>query len=313
MRCRPMSLGGASRPTRIIASAEGAKVRLICLLLLFWITPIYAADTRPPIRFGLTAVVVTENLRFLDQWSQYLERKMGRKVELVLRKSYREVMDLLESSNIDFAWICGFPYIQSREPESIQLLTVPVYRGAPQYHSYIIVPESSPLKNFSDLQGKIFAFSDPDSNSGFLYPLSLMVAQDETPETFFRQTFFTFNHAETVQAVSEQFADGGAVDSYIWEYLAVFRPEITAKTRIIKKSPSFGFPPIVSRLGVNPNTVNMMKTTLEDMDKDVTGQALLTQLKLDDFASYSDSLFNGIRAIANKVKTVHPSFSALTD
>ena len=68
-----------------------------------------------PIRFGLTAVVVTENLRFLDQWSQYLERKMGRKVELVLRKSYREVMDLLESGNIDFAWICGFPYIQSRE------------------------------------------------------------------------------------------------------------------------------------------------------------------------------------------------------
>jgi len=222
-------------------------------------------------------------------------------------------MDLLGSGSIDFAWICGFPYIQPREPESIQLLTVPVYRGAPRYHSYIIVPQSSPYQKLSDLKGKIFAFSDPDSNSGFLYPLSLMVAQDETPETFFRQTFFTFNHAETVQAVSEQFADGGAVDSYIWEYLAVFRPEITEKTRIINKSPSFGFPPIVSRLGLNPNTVKLIKTTLEDMDKDVAGQALLTQLKLDDFGSYPDSLFNGIRAIANKVKTVHPSYSALTD
>ena len=308
-----MSLGGASSPTRIIASTEGAKVRLICLLLLFWITPIYAADTRPPIRFGLTAVVVTENLRFLDQWSQYLERKMGRKVELVLRKSYREVMDLLESGNIDFAWICGFPYIQSREPESIQLLTVPVYRGAPRYHSYIIVPESSPHQNFSDLQGKIFAFSDPDSNSGFLYPLSLMVARDETPESFFRQTFFTFNHAETVQAVSERFADGGAVDSYIWEYLAVFKPEITEKTRIINKSPSFGFPPIVARLGANPNTVRLMKYTLEDMDEDVTGKALLAQLKLDGFGHYPDSLFNGIRAIANKVKPVHSKFSSLAE
>lgn len=222
-------------------------------------------------------------------------------------------MDLLDSGSIDFAWICGFPYIQPREPESIQLLTVPVYRGAPRYHSYIIVPQSSPYQNLSDLKGKIFAFSDPDSNSGFLYPLSLMVAQDETPETFFRQTFFTFNHAETVQAVSEQFADGGAVDSYIWEYLAVFRPEITEKTRIIKKSPSFGFPPIVSRLGLNSNTVNLIKTTLEDMDKDVAGQALLTQLKLDDFGSYPDSLFNGIRAMANNVKTIHPSYSALTD
>ena len=313
MRCRPMSLGGASMPTRIIASAKEAKVRSIILLLLFWITPIYAVDTQPPIRFGLTAVVVTENLRFLDQWSEYLGRKMGRKVELVLRKSYREVMDLLDSGNIDFAWICGFPYIQSREPESIQLLTVPVYRGAPRYHSYIIVPESSPHHRFSDLQGKIFAFSDPDSNSGFLYPLSLMVAREERPETFFRQTFFTFNHAETVQAVSEQFADGGAVDSYIWEYLAIFKPEMTEKTRIIKKSPSFGFPPIVARLGASSNMVRLMKSTLEDMDEDVDGKALLAQLKLDGFDNFPDSLFNGIRAHANKVKTIHSSFSALTD
>jgi len=288
-------------------------VRSILLLLLFWITPLHAADAQPPIRFGLTAVVVTENLRFLDQWSQYLERKMGRKVELVLRKSYREVMDLLDSGSIDFAWICGFPYIQSREPESIQLLTVPVYRGAPRYHSYIIVPQSSPHQKFSDLKGQVFAFSDPDSNSGFLYPLALMVAQDETPGTFFRQTFFTFNHAETVQAVSEQFADGGAVDSYIWEYLAIFRPEITEKTRIIKKSQSFGFPPIVSRLGVNPDTVDLMKNTLEGMDEDINGKALLAQLKLDGFGNYPDSLFNGIRATANKVSSAHSIFSALTD
>ncbi len=287
-------------------------MRLIYLLLLFWITPIYAADSEPPIRFGLTAVVVTENLRFLDQWSQYLERKTGRKVELVLRKSYREVMDLLDSGNIDFAWICGFPYIQSREPESIQLLTVPVYRGEPRYHSYIIVPESSPYQHFDELKGKVFAFSDPDSNSGFLYPLSLVVAKDEKPETFFRQTFFTFNHAETVQAVSDQFADGAAVDSYIWEYLAIFRPEITSKTRIIKKSPSFGFPPIVSRLGVNPALVEVMKNTLEDMNQDVAGKALLAQLKLDGFGSYPDSLFNGIRAIANQIKSVDSSFTALT-
>jgi phosphonate transport system substrate-binding protein len=165
----------------------------------------------------------------------------------------------------------------------------------------------------SDLKGKIFAFSDPDSNSGFLYPLSLMIEQEETPKTFFRQTFFTFNHAETVQAVSEQFADGGAVDSYIWEYLAVFKPEITEKTRIIKKSPSFGFPPIVARLGANSNMVRLMQSTLEDMDEDVEGKALLAQLKLDGFDNFPDSLFNGIRAIANRVKPVHSSFSALTD
>jgi len=277
-------------------------VRLIYWLFLFWITPVFAGSTDPPLRFGLTAVVLTENLRFLDQWGKYLEHKMGRKVEFVLRKSYREVMDLLDSDGIEFAWICGYPYIQKREPESIQLLTVPIYRGAPSYHSYIIVHHNSAYKHFRDLKGKIFAFSDPDSNSGFLYPLTLIYAKREKPETFFRQTFFTFNHAETVQAVSEQVADGGAVDSYIWEYLAIFRPDITEKTRIIKKSPSFGFPPIVSRIGVNTNTVKMMKHTLEKMDEDAAGKELLARLKLDGFGHYSDSLFNKIRAMANTIQ-----------
>ncbi|MES9933782.1 MAG: phosphate/phosphite/phosphonate ABC transporter substrate-binding protein [Candidatus Sedimenticola sp. PURPLELP] len=286
-------------------------MRLIFLLLLFWNAPVYSASTEPPIRFGLTAVVLTENLRFLDEWSHYLEHKMDRKVEFVLRKSYREVMDLLDAGGIEFAWICGYPYVQTRDPESLQLLTVPVYRGAPRYHSYIIVHHDSPYKRFRDLQGKSFAFSDPDSNSGFLYPLSLMAEKGEKPETYFRQTFFTFNHAETIQAVSEQFADGGAVDSYIWEYLAIFRPDITEKTRIIKKSPGFGFPPIVSRLGTNTDTVNLMKVTLENMDKDLTGKELLARLKLDGFGHQSDSLFDEIRIMANAVNKSSPKHSML--
>jgi phosphonate transport system substrate-binding protein len=284
---------------------------LICLFLMFWIAPGFAAKAEPPIRFGLTAVILTENIRFLDEWGQYLEAKMGRKVEFVLRRSYREVMGLLDAGAIEFAWICGYPYVQIRKPESLRLMTVPVYRGAPRYFSYIIVPYNSPSKRFSDLQGKIFAFSDPDSNSGFLYPLSLMVKKGDKPETFFRQTFFTFNHAETVQAVAEQVADGGAVDSYIWEYLAAFKPEITEKTRIIKKSPSFGFPPIVSRLGVDTNTVKLMKSTLENMNQDVIGKALLAKLKLDGFGHFPDSLFNEIRAMAISIQTANPEYSLL--
>ncbi|MES9991623.1 MAG: phosphate/phosphite/phosphonate ABC transporter substrate-binding protein [Candidatus Thiodiazotropha sp.] len=278
-------------------------MRLIFILLLLWITPLYATDSLTPIRFGLTAVVPTENLRFLDQWSHYLEDKIGRKVEFVQRKSYREVMDLLESGGIEFAWICGYPYIQSRDTDSLQLLAVPIYRGSPRYHSYIIVHESSPYKRFSDLKGKSFAFSDPDSNSGFLYPLALMAKKDEKPESFFRQTFFTFNHAETVQAVAEQVADGGAVDSYIWEYIAVFQPHITEKTRIIRKSQSFGFPPIVYRPGVDARMVKQMKLTLENMDEDVSGKELLNRLKLDGFGHYTDSLFNEIRALEHTVQS----------
>ena len=211
-------------------------------------------------------------------------------------------MDLLNNENIDFAWICGYPFVQPRDPEFLNLLTVPVYRGQPLYHSYIIVHQDSSYKSLEDLRSQVFAFSDPDSNSGFLYPTTLLSAQGESSNSFFRQTFFTFNHAETVQAVAERVADGGAVDSYIWEYMAAYQPEITKKTRIIKTSPAFGFPPLVFRLGSDPEMAGLMKKVLENMDQDPEGERLLETLKLDRFEDHPRSLYLDILAMSNRTK-----------
>ena len=264
------------------------------------------ALSNKPIRFGLTAVVVRENLRFLDQWAFYLSQKMGQPVQFVRRRSYREVMDMLETGSLDFAWICGFPFVQKRDPEFIKLLSVPVYQGKPLYHSYIIVHKDSPYQSIDELQGKSFAYSDPESNSGYLYPQFLLAQKGANKESYFRQSFFTFNHAETVEAVAEQFADGGAVDSYIWEYLKEFRPELADKTRVINQSPEFGFPPLVSRLGVDLETVWRMQKVITGMKADPEGRKFLSGLKLDGFGEFPAALFDNIRQMVLKSRGAQP-------
>jgi phosphonate transport system substrate-binding protein len=273
-------------------------VRLYLVCICLCCSQMLHASPKQTVRFGLTAVVVIENLRFLEQWRHYLEQTTDLKVEFVRRKSYQEIMSLLEAGSLDFAWICGYPFIQKRTPEFLQLVTVPVYRGKPRYHSYIIVHKDSPYKKFSDLKEKSFAYSDPDSNSGFLYPLYVISKQGKNPQSYFRTSFFTFNHAETIQAVAEQVADAGAVDSYIWDYLAIFRPELTKKTRIINKSQMFGFPPIVSRLSTNSHSVNLIKDALQNINHTIEGKKLLEQLKLDGFKQSSESIYNEIRFMA---------------
>ncbi len=285
---------------------------LIAALALVCMLGSARAEIGPPIRFGLTSVVVQENLRFLDRWAEHLSAKIGRPVEFVRRRSYREITDLLESGGLEFAWICGYPFIQKRDPEFLTLLAVPVYRGEPLYHSFIIVHRDSPHSKLEDLRGGVFSFSDPESNSGFLYPQSVLAAQGETPESFFRQTFFTFNHAETIEAVAEQVADGGAVDSYIWEYLRTYRPELTEKTRVIMRSPKFGFPPLVSRLGVDASIVSRMKTALAEMESDPEGQKFLDGLKLDRFGDFSPSLFDNIRRMADETRQSLPWLASKT-
>lgn len=276
------------------------QVSLFLLLICMMAAP--AAEHRPPIRIGLASVVLSGDEVYLQRWSQYLERKIGRSVEFKFLNSCRKAKDLLQAGRVDFAWIGGYCFVTTMDRGYLKLMTVPVYRGEPRHRSLIIVHQDSPLMRISDLRGQVFAFSDPDSNTGFAYALTLIPKGEGKPEVYFRQAFFTFSHAKTVQAVAAHVADAGAVDSYVWEYLASVRPDITKQTKIILRSPGFGFPPLVSRIGAEAQTVKRMKEVFETMHTDPDGKSLLAELKLDRFRQYPPSLFNSTRWMVNSVQ-----------
>jgi phosphonate transport system substrate-binding protein len=280
-------------------------IRAILQLLLIAVALGSArAAESPPVRFGLTAVVVRENLQLYDRWSAYLRKHIGRPVHFVQTRSYREIMGLLEAGGLDFAWICGYPFVQTRDPEFLELLAVPVFEGAPLYRSYIIVPRDSPFTTLADLKGQVFAFSDPDSNSGYLVPQAMLAQRGHRPDDFFRLSFFTYSHAETVEAVAEGLAGGGAVDSYIWEYLDKTQPDLTARTRVIMRSETFGFPPLVARLGIDTDLRNRMAAVLIGMKGDGEGRELLAEFALDGFGQFPGSLFDPIRQLAESLSQV---------
>jgi hypothetical protein len=60
------------------------------------------------LRSGLSAVVVRENMRFLDRWGECHEAQHGRPVKIVKRRANRDVMDIIENGVLDIAWIYGF-------------------------------------------------------------------------------------------------------------------------------------------------------------------------------------------------------------
>lgn len=281
--------------------------RLVLVLLLLAGAFNSAQAEYNTIRFGLTAVVAWEDVRRVREWAEYLSARNGRPVRFVQRPTYWEIMKLLQTGDLDFAWICGGPFVQKRDPEFLKLLVVPVYRGKPLYHSLIIVHRDSPYQEMGDLEGRVFAYSDPQSNSGYLYPQTVLIDQGIRPDSYYRQTLFTFSHAETVEAVADRVADGGAVDSYIWEYLWLTRPEMVGRTRVIQRSPAFGFPPVVVRLDVDDEVVDRMTAALTGMDADPEGGKLLADFKLDGFRTFSSSLFDNIRRMAERVNKSHMS------
>jgi phosphonate transport system substrate-binding protein len=253
------------------------------------------------IRIGLTPVFLDDQAGFLQDWKRYLEQRLERPVEFVQRGSYREIVELVLQNQIQFAWVCGYPYVRNRA--RMKLLAVPAYRGQPLYESYLIVPVGDQVTaNIEALRGKVFAYSDPDSNSGFLVPQYQLRSAGLRPQTHFRRSFFTYSHRNVVEAVGARVAHGGAVDGYVWDTLKILHPDLVAGTRVVLRSPQFGFPPMVAAPAVSGASLRSMQSVLFAMHSDREGLGLLRRLNLDRFEAGVPALFDGIEQMARKVE-----------
>jgi ABC-type phosphate/phosphonate transport system substrate-binding protein len=101
----------------------------------------------------------------------------------------------------------------------MEILAVPEMDGESVYYSWVIVPANSSAQEVEDLRGSTFAFTDPLSLTGWMYPNYLLSQRGQRSEAFFSQTFFTYSHDRAIHAVADGFADGAAVDSLIFNYL----------------------------------------------------------------------------------------------
>lgn len=254
-----------------------------------------------PLQFGLTPVFLTNDLELLTQLRSYLSRKCGTEVQLVQRRTYEEITTLLLSGQLDAAWICGYPFAQYKS--ELALVAVPEWHGKPLYQSYIIVPLNREAHSIDDLKGDLHAFSDPNSNSGYLVTTALLAERHQRPESFFRKTIFTYGHRNVVRAVASGLAQSGSVDGYVWEVMAELEPELTSKTKVLQKSEELGFPPVAClRKNSEDQRIVALRNALIEMKDDVEGQGILRLLRLDGFADEPESLFNRIAAMMTLVR-----------
>lgn len=248
---------------------------------------------RTTFRLGLTPVFLDNNAIVIETIQTALEASLGVGIELEQRRTYKEVTGLLLEGAVDAAWLCGYPYLQ--HSDTLSLVAVPVWRGRPLYQSYLIVGADNPARTLEDLRGGTHAFSDPDSNSGYLVTASDLARMDETPDTFFRRTIYTYGHRNVVRAVADGLVASGSVDGYVWEVLTTEEPELTGRTRVVSKSEWLGFPPVCARRDqLNTPLLQSFKTALFKFSGTERGSKVLRLLQLDGFAEADPSLFDGI-------------------
>ncbi len=253
-----------------------------------------------PLRFGLTPVFLNDDLNLLADLERYLVSATDRQVRLITRRTYQEITTLLVAGELDAAWICGYPFVEFRD--RLSLLAVPVWRGDTLYQSYLIAKAGRAASDIEDLAGDIHAFSDPDSNSGYLVTRAMLAQQKTDPDRFFRRSIFTYSHRNVVRAVASGLSASGSVDGYVVEVLREVEPELAAKIEIVRASEWLGFPPICVAAGLEKTErVAMLRRALFGMIDDPIGRDVLSTLRLEGFAERSDELYD---PIAEKVALV---------
>lgn len=236
-----------------------------------------------------------EGFVYYREFLDFIGKELGQPVEFADAASYAEINRLIESRQIDAAFICSGPYVDGHKEFGIELLAAPKTHGGTVYYSYIIVPKDSQAKTLDDLRGKSFAFTDPLSNTGKLVPEYLLAKKGERSKTFFRKTVFSGSHDKSIQAIADNLVDGAAVDSLIWEYMNKIKPELTEKTRILFKSEPYAIPPFVVHPSLDPALKERLRTILLNAHTKPEGKKLLDKMMTEQYVPIDDKAYNSIR------------------
>lgn len=240
----------------------------------------------PPLRIGLTPVVFQDQQAMTTELQRYLERNLGRPVEVVWRASHRRTIELMAHGKIDFVWLSVPAYVHLKRNYGARLLATPLFEGQPQVRTYFIVPgRDQTTLSLLQLEGRFFAYPDAYSLTGYFLPRREIQLAGRDPDQFFARIFFTTSPLKVIRAVASALADGAYVDSHAWKSMARSDPRLIAQTRVVAETAAVGLPPMVAAAGVKDRDAEQLRRVLLTMNEDPQGRNLLNRLGLDGFVA----------------------------
>jgi phosphonate transport system substrate-binding protein len=102
----------------------------------------------------------------------------------------------------------------------------------------IIARRDANIQSLQELKGKRFAWVDPGSTSGYLYPRAMLVEKGLDPDATFSQQVFAGGHDKVVIAVMNGQVDAGAISEDFRQRPNVLQlyPRVMEETIVVQKT-----------------------------------------------------------------------------
>jgi phosphonate transport system substrate-binding protein len=226
----------------------------------------------------------------------HLEKTLGLKVEAMVPDNYVRLIALLKARQIEFAYFGPQGYVEAHRLIGAEAIAMELDReGNPGYRAIIISSRASKIQSLDQAQGKVLAFADPESTSGYLVPLIYFLRErKQTPASFASRIVFAGSHAAVVEGVAKgKFAAGATNDMDLIRASTSLglSPE---QFNVLWKSELIPGSPFVARKDIPPGLKEAFLHALLSLNQD---KDALEKMQIGGFAPAKDSDFNLIREL----------------
>lgn len=259
---------------------------------------------RNPIKMAMVPSLDTQKLVVSGaQLAMLLERETGLKYEISVPASYTAVITAMGAGTVDVGWLSPLPYVIAHDRYGVEVVLRTVRDNSDKYWSFIIARTDTGINKLTDLKGKRFAYGDPLSTSGAIYPKHLIRASGFDPETFFSNAIYAGAHDRVVMSVYSKQVDGGAIYGGVKtdarEKVLKPLPDVMSKTHVIAKSIAIPNDTVSVRKGLPPAIVKRITDALVVISKSEDGRKTIFDLYgIDGFVPAKDADYDSVRKVA---------------
>lgn len=141
-----------------------------------------------------------------------IEDALGVPVQVFTPADYDGVIQGMLGGTIDMAWLgaSGYAKIYLTDDKAVEVrLTKENLNGSTGYYSIGFARKDSGITSIEDAKGKVFAFGEPNSTSGYLVPGAELIAKYGPLENYFKEVKFSGGHEQTIIGVNKGDFDAG--------------------------------------------------------------------------------------------------------
>ena len=223
----------------------------------------------------------------------YLEKSLGKKIELVVTTDYSSMIEAMRHGRIDVAYFGPLSYVLAKSKSNIEAFAAISKKGSATYQAVVIGNIGAGIHSLADIKGKDVAYGDQASTSSHLIPKSMLLDQGLASGKEYKEHFLGAHDAVAL-SVQNGKAQAGGLSRPIFESLVAKGVIDLSKVKPLAYSKPFPEYPWTMRSDLKPELKEKIKSAFyQAKDAEV-----LKPFKAERFTAMTDADYNVVRDLA---------------